>query len=179
MHAPASIPNSVQESIDLVAGKTYTISVTPSETISDKSILDLRPDQRDCRRPDENEGLRLFQRYTQSACVFECRLKHAGDKCQCIPWDYPAYNATLPLCRNKDLEETNTWRSFEDVWLDQCFEDAMGANSTVLKCNCPQECSRTQYTYSTTIQDTSTYQTCTAPWLDDFTLGSDPLIGDK
>ena len=31
----------------------------------------------------------MFKHYRNSGCVFECRLKYAITKANCIPWDYP------------------------------------------------------------------------------------------
>ncbi len=176
VHAPTAVPDTRHEVIELEVGKTYTISVTPTETFSDQSVLDFPFEKRNCLSGEENENLRIFNRYTQSACIFECRLRHASEVCQCTPWDYPAYDESLPLCSNKDLPEDLS--IFSDVQFDKCFEEALDANKTVAGCDCPQECDELQYTYTTMIRDTLVYKNCMVSRFKDPTLSSDPF-GDR
>ena len=67
-----------------------------------------------------------YRKYTQSNCVFECQLKNASDKCQCIPWDYPQLTA-MPIC---------------DRFGRECFTSVM--TTVGPKCECPIDCETTR-----------------------------------
>ncbi len=44
----------------------------------------------------------LFNSYTQSGCVFECRLRGAVGEVGCLPWDFPHFGGDggLSVCDN-------------------------------------------------------------------------------
>jgi hypothetical protein len=89
------IPNLMSEQSGVAASDErekfllYHIAVTPLVTQSDDSIRDLDVSNRECRFPDETDGLALFKRYTKNNCLLECWVLKAYGQCNCTPWDYP------------------------------------------------------------------------------------------
>ena len=45
--------------------------------------------QRNCRLPEENHNLKIFNVYTQEACLMECKIGKAYKRCGCLPWHFP------------------------------------------------------------------------------------------
>ena len=70
-----------------------------------------------------------FKGYTQSACLFECQIQYAYDKCKCIPWNYPHIESGIPICHR---------------FSQDCFEIAMGDTNSSVACNCPFDCATTR-----------------------------------
>ena len=60
------------------------------ETVPSDDIRKIPPEKRNCKFEDETEGLKLFNSYSQSACLFESRVKEAEMKCRCVPWYIPS-----------------------------------------------------------------------------------------
>ena len=65
-----------------------------------------------------------FRQYTQSNCIFECQLKTATDRCQCVAWDYPQLKS-MPIC---------------DRFGRECFKTIMSNASLGNTCDCPLDC---------------------------------------
>ena len=70
----------------------------------------------------------FYRKYTQSNCIFECQLKTATDRCQCVPWDYPQIER-MPVCHRFGRE---------------CFETIMTNASLGNTCDCPLDCETTR-----------------------------------
>ena len=68
------------------------------------------------------------RKYTQSNCIFECQLKIASQKCQCVPWDYPQIER-MPICNRFGRE---------------CFKTIMTNASLGNTCDCPLDCETTR-----------------------------------
>ena len=91
--------------------------------------------QRQCRFFFENEDLALFNLYSRSSCLFECQLKYASARCQCVPWNYPRLTEDISICH----------------YISQnCFEKALDDSNILTNCsnNCPNDCTTTQYHFS-------------------------------
>ena len=73
---------------------------------------------RGCRFPNEQSRPSMFKRYSQSGCLFECRLKYAIVKAGCIPWDYPVPSGiderAYPMCTSGDAQESTL--NFSTGW---------------------------------------------------------------
>ena len=69
----------------------------------------------------------FYRKYTQSNCIFECELKIASDRCQCVPWDYPQLERVkrMPIC---------------DRFGRECFTIIMTNASLGNTCDCPLDC---------------------------------------
>ena len=65
-----------------------------------------------------------FRQYTQSNCIFECQLKTATERCQCVAWDYPQIKP-MPIC---------------DRFGRKCFTTIMTNASLGNTCECPLDC---------------------------------------
>ncbi len=130
IHDPFVVPDTRNEAIELKAGMTYEITITPSVTVTDTNGLQLDPAQRECRSKSESETLDIFQQYSQSSCLFECQLKRAINICNCSAWYYPRLNGKVNLC----------WHPIAEA----CFEKQM-ESSDVMSCNCPNDCDSVHY----------------------------------
>lgn len=81
----------------------------------------------------------IFKSYTMRGCQFECRMRHAIKKSNCIPWDYPVpqdveRNGGINLCVSyKDTNGTN-WNPL------QTFEMAMQSETSLINCTCLPDC---------------------------------------
>ena len=51
--------------------------------------MELKEDERKCRLDTDTANLNIFNVYTRAACMLECQMKYAKNRCGCIPWDYP------------------------------------------------------------------------------------------
>ncbi len=98
LHDPFRPADLRSEGVEVMPGYLSTFLVTPSQVVTSPSIegVDLR--RRNCKFRGENGGLKVFREYTQSACVFECMLAQATDRCKCVPWNYPQLNDTSEMC---------------------------------------------------------------------------------
>jgi hypothetical protein len=77
---------------------------------------------RNCILPDENQSISLLNKYSKSACEYECAISFSMNQCGCIPWNMPRNQAaeTLPLCELK---------------ADNCYEQML-RNFSTLDCGC-------------------------------------------
>ena len=73
----------------LFTGKTTTIYITPRAREIDDSGRLLTESQRVCRLSEDNHQLKIFKVYTQEACLLECKIEIAYQRCGCMPWFYP------------------------------------------------------------------------------------------
>ena len=69
----------------------------------------------------------MFQFYKQTKCLFECRLRFAAGKANCIPWDYPQPEGLEddPICTSMELP---------------IFEGAMDSAKALDGCVCLPDC---------------------------------------
>ncbi len=131
LHDPAVVPNLKSDGLLIQPGYFYDIRVQPSVTLTDSSALALKPETRNCLSRDENENLLLYNIYSQSACIFECKLKEALKQCNCSNWDYPRIDPSAPLCL--DAKEID------------CFASVMEVDAQKYNCSCLNDCQ--YYTY--------------------------------
>ena len=121
--------------VDVEVGYISTFLITPSQVVTSKDARGMTEEQRQCRFFFESQDLKLFKDYSQSSCLFECQLKYASLKCQCVPWNYPQLFEDIQLCNYVS---------------QNCFEKAMGNTTILANCsaNCPYDCATTRYQYS-------------------------------
>ena len=80
----------------------------------------------------------LLREYSREACVLECQIEQAFQRCRCFPWDYPfkSEDDEFLIC---------------DIYRNICFENVMKNNSKE-SCGdvkkCPMDCTSISYTYS-------------------------------
>ena len=77
-----------------------------------------------------------FKVYTNNNCLYECHVRLAAQKCNCIPWDYIGSKEVLAL------EECN-------IFGRSCFKDVMEyytiISSDPCKRSCKSECNYIKY----------------------------------
>ena len=99
------------KAITLKGGYEYFIEVTPSIRKATNGFRALGVDQRKCLLEMENKDKSsIFGTYKQSNCHYDCHVRLAKEKCQCIPWDY--------MHKHNEVEEC-------DVFGRTCFDKAM------------------------------------------------------
>ena len=114
-------------------GYITTFLITPFQIVTSANARGLSVNDRKCMFKHDKEDLTLFKGYSQANCLFECQLKIAYDKCQCVPWDYPHLNDSWSIC---------------DRFGRECFLDMMIKVDLHKECNCILDCAITRYTYS-------------------------------
>ena len=106
--------------------------------VSCSSSLDVRtitPDKRKCLFPNE-ESLELFENYSFSNCLLECRLAKAATEINCIPWYFPRSNGSqTPSC---------------DPWQTHQFRLEMGRVGQDQCRHCLADCEEVKYMVSST-----------------------------
>lgn len=90
------------------------------------------------REPVYQSGWSLFQVYTQSACIYECRVKRAHAKAGCIGWEHP-HLVLADGSFTKVCDRTNRG----------VFSDAYRSSEGVGGCGCLADCEKVSYSYST------------------------------
>ena len=144
VHDPMSAADITGYSVEVKAGYISTFLITPSQIVTSGDTKHIPIEKRLCRFKDENDKMILFKDYTKANCNFECKLKVAFKRCQCIPWDYPQLNSSMATC---------------DRFGRNCFKAAMIHSDTIKKCRfCKNDCVSTSYSYSvySSIMDVNT-----------------------
>jgi len=132
IHDPFSVADFTTSVINVKVGYETTFLITPSKIVATDDVKDLAFYRRNCKFDDETDKLVLFKKYTRSNCMFECQLKTASDKCQCVPWDYPQLER-MTIC---------------DRFGRECFRKIMANESRPgNSCDCPLDCETTRYFY--------------------------------
>ena len=132
VHDPMSIAN-LDQGANVEVGYETTILITPSQIVTSPSAKGLPIEKRNCLFKKDSRRLEFFKEYTQANCFFECHLKFAYEKCQCVPWDFPYMNKTWPIC---------------DKFGRECFRIKMKDPNHDKQCNCHLDCATTRYAIS-------------------------------
>ena len=78
------------KSFQIPLGQSSIVYITPTAREIDDTGKELTETQRNCRLTEENDNLNIFKPYTQEACLLECKIKLAAERCGCISWEYPS-----------------------------------------------------------------------------------------
>ncbi len=109
----------------------------PTIVTTDESLISVPENKRKCRFPKEehNSFNGIFNRYSQTTCVFECRLRQLYDTFGCIKWDFPRFEDDLTICGQEHLRNDNIsyWNAFQATSED--------------KCDCPADCDVLSYDF--------------------------------
>ena len=141
IHDPASIAMLSTSSVEVKPGQITTFLITPKTIEASEGLRDIHIEKKNCRFHDEVTDSDLFSIYTQNNCRYECKMRQAVQKCQCIPWDYPQFKSKQhPIC-NK--------------FSRNCFQQVMTNAEAQRNCLCPNDCSITIYDYSVSSTDIS------------------------
>ena len=89
LHNPKEPADIRSKSFKIPLGHSTIVYITPQAREIDESGMDLAESQRNCRLDTDTDTLNIFNIYTRSACLLECKLKVAMKKCGCLPWNYP------------------------------------------------------------------------------------------
>ena len=136
LHNPKEPADIRSSSFKIPLGHSSTIYITPKAREIDESGKELTEFQRNCRLGEDTSSLDVFNVYTQTACLLECKMRHSLKMCGCLPWDYPV------------IMKGNVKPLFCDIYGNQCFENNMKNISIEKTCNCPIECSSIGYSFS-------------------------------
>lgn len=124
----------------LSAEMEYSIDIVPHVVQTTESFKNMSFSQRKCKLPHEIEDNSIFKFYAMKNCQYECYIKMAEKRCQCIPWDF-MHNSQALEC---------------DLFGRTCFYNAMKnlikSNETHCK-ECIKECDYTTYEAVITKQD--------------------------
>ena len=88
LHDPREPANLRSNSFNVPLGHATRVYIYPKATEIDISGKELTESQRNCRLNEINEGLDIFNIYTNEGCIQECQIRQAFTKCGCIPWNY-------------------------------------------------------------------------------------------
>ena len=89
MHNPVEPADMRYSSIEIPLGHSTIVYIFSKATVVDKDGKQLTELQRNCRLNEKAELMNIFNVYTKVGCLFECNLRHATEKCGCVPWNYP------------------------------------------------------------------------------------------
>ena len=89
LHSPNEPADLRSKSFQVPLGHSTTVYVTPKARTIDETAMELTESERECRLNNDAKSLKIFNIYTRAACLFECKMRHALNRCKCQPWDYP------------------------------------------------------------------------------------------
>ncbi len=133
IHDPSHVSNLRSEGILIRPGMDYEMRITPTLATTDNSAMSLNNATRNCLSKRENSKLAAFNIYSKSACVLECKLRHAVSKCNCSAWDYPKVDQEADVCLGKDSH--------------QCFHAVMERSTVGTDCDCLTDCEQVMYDF--------------------------------
>ena len=122
--------------------KVQAMEIVPSEDLHDVPI-----NKRKCMFPDENQALKIFSQYSQSACELECRIEKAAQTCQCYPWFMP---------RPRDTEH----QTICSVYGNYCFQKVLTRNEVLKNCKCWPTCHQLEFTYNEQLNKLDAEELC-------------------
>ena len=118
--------------MELKAGTEYVIRITPQKQMTTASYRSLHTSIRNCLLESETPANSSMKIYTKTNCQFECKIKNAAEKCQCLPWDFNF------LTIDKDFSEC-------DVFGRTCFYNIMNMKLNNSCLYCQDQCKFTNY----------------------------------
>ncbi|XP_069675767.1 pickpocket protein 28-like [Periplaneta americana] len=86
IHSPLETPNmKIPASLRIERQQYYNIKITPSVTVSEKSLTSLDIKRRQCFFSSD-KYLKFFKSYTQKNCFTECLINATLRECGCVPY---------------------------------------------------------------------------------------------
>jgi len=138
LHSPYEPADPIEMNVlHLHAGMTYNVAIDAQKLASKPEIEDMEEKKGRCRK-ETSSNLKFFQRYSQVACLFECRLQRAFEECGCAPWDYPQTGPPWSICNFTGRK---------------CFETNMERAISATSCGCLPTCSSLTYDFKVSIGD--------------------------
>ena len=131
IHSPYDLPHILKDyslakdtySLKLKYGHEYLVELTPFGQKVTNQFKKLSFEERKCLLKDEVRKGTSLKAYTKQNCRYGCKVRYAGFKCDCIPWDFP-------LNISDSLEEC-------DIFGRTCFYNAIKYFMTVKEDLCP------------------------------------------
>jgi len=145
------------KSMEIKPGNEVKIIIRPSIQISSSSFKALDWTTRKCLYSDEEAGLNnltMFKKYSEKACIFECRIKNAYKRAGCIPWDYPLPESLKMAERCYSLESNRGKDLIK-------FHNAMNAPDITQGCSCEPDCEFHTYDFQINTQALDVEELCT------------------
>jgi len=114
-------------------GQVNEVALSAFTILADDSIRGIAPESRNCRFPDENDLLQLFNKYSQASCFLECKLFYAQKQINqtCTPWNFPFVD-------NDQHTVCDPWQSVQilrimqtGIPMDQCKDCLPDCTSTI------------------------------------------------
>ena len=97
LHNPKEPANIRGKSFKMPLGHSTVVYITPNAREIDDSARELSEAQRGCRLSKDSQSLDIFNIYSQEACLLECLIKQAFQRCKCIPWNYLSISKVFVL----------------------------------------------------------------------------------
>ena len=110
--------------------KVQAMEIVPSEDLHSVLI-----NKRKCMFEDETDNLKIFRKYSQSACELECKIIEAAKTCRCYPWFIPA---------PPDPE----YKTICGIHGNYCFQKVMALPHVFKSCSCLPTCHQLEFTYN-------------------------------
>jgi len=111
IESSGNFPLIAQDGWHIKAGYNTMITLTSSVVDADENMRSLKNQSRACLFSDENDGLKIHQKYSYLNCMFECTLfytqslvsKKYNKSCQ--PWFFPTSSKAVSMC--------DPWQSYD------------------------------------------------------------------
>ena len=132
-----SYPLTNQGGFRIMAGHFNFVGLSATKITPDDGIINIKPDKRNCLFPEENVGLKIHLKYSQSNCFLECSMFYAqnqmtkpdGDNKPCFPWYLPTSEEFGTICDPWQAAEFNI--HFEKVPSNACNQCLPDCESTI------------------------------------------------
>jgi len=98
-----SYPRVYHKGFQIRAGHNNLVAVSATMVEASPDIRHIEPARRRCLFSDETENLKIYKKYSQSDCYFECSLQNAKNELlkkniSCTPWIFPTHEQIPTFC---------------------------------------------------------------------------------
>jgi acid-sensing ion channel, other len=143
VHSPFELPESFDDFkyYQYDFGKTFDVLITPKVIVTDKALISVLPEKRNCYFDGERE-LKFYKIYTKVNCEMECYAEYLHRAINCTPYYLPR-EESAKFCDLVDIKPlitaTNSSKMRQCNCLDNCdsinYEVDMFWNSVSSKSN--------------------------------------------
>lgn len=113
----------------LTYGSIVDVLITPEVLYPDKSLRNLKPENRRCLFEDEGI-LKYFKNYTKKNCEIECVSDLTYENCGCVPFNF-VRNKTMNVC---DISSWKCALHYKEL-----------SRNKKTSCNCLESCKSINY----------------------------------
>ena len=127
-----SYPLTLQEGFPLKPGHYNLIGLSATKISADDSIKGIEPSRRQCLFADENDQMKIHNKYSLSNCKLECSIFYAQSELQrsrgqtipCTPWYLPASESIKTVCGPWEAAEFETYfNNVPTINCSKCLPD--------------------------------------------------------